>query len=148
MKKQLLSEELLRMKRLAGLINEDLKITEIRDDYGDDWNDSPYGEFEALGAPAAPEVASFQNKFTPIDSNTDKEKMISVYGDADGYPSELNSIIFYFIGNYDNFAITKDGNVFNVYTWKRKLDGVKNIGSFDNLEVAKEEVLSKNKKPF
>jgi hypothetical protein len=70
------------------------------------------------------------------------------HGDADDYPSELNSIIFNFIGNYVNFAITQDGNVFNVYTWKRMLDGVKKIGSFDNLEDAKKEVSSKNKKPF
>jgi hypothetical protein len=142
MKKEILSEELLRMKRLAGLINEELKFTEFEDDYGDE------DYFESLGAPAAPEVASFQNKFTPIDSDADKEKMINVYGDADDYPLELNSIISYFIGNYDNFAITKDGNDFNIYTWKRKLDGVKKIDSSDNLEGAKQIILSKNKKPF
>ena len=154
MKKQILSEELLRMKRLDGIISEELEITEAEDYYDDyddddddddDWNESPYRE---LGAPAAPEVASFQNKFTPIDSDKDKESMITLYGDADDYPSELNSIIFKFIGNYVNFAITQDGNVFNVYTWKRMLDGVKKIGSFDNLEDAKKEVLSKNKNPF
>ena len=149
MKKQILSEELLRMKRLAGIISEELEITEAEDYYDDyddddddDWNESPYRE---LGAPAA---ASFQNKFTPIDSDEDKESMITLYGDADDYPSELNSIIFKFIGNYVNFAITQDGNVFNVYTWKRMLDGVKKIGSFDNLEDAKKEVSSKNQKPF
>ena len=42
MKKQILSEELLRMKRLAGIISEELEITEVEDDYYDDDNDGDY----------------------------------------------------------------------------------------------------------
>lgn len=171
MKKQVLSEELLRMKRLAGIISEsqydENKLNEDRaleasgasEQNYEDWADfddfhKEYTQqfisksYEDHLASDASKVAPSQNKFTPIDSNTYKESMIALYGDADDYPSELNSIKFKFIGTYDNFAITQDGNVFNVYTWHRILDGVKNIGSFDSLEAAKEEILSKNKKPL
>ena len=88
--------------------------------------------------------ASFQNKFVKTNSETEKASMTRVYGDADDFPTELNSIIFKFAGNYENFAITQDGDLFNVYSWRRLLDGVKKINSFKNIEDAKKMIVSKN----
>jgi hypothetical protein len=87
-----------------------------------------------------------QNNFKETNSEKQKESMAGLYGDADDYPEELNGIILIFIGNKNNFAITNDNGIFNVYTWYRMLDGIEKIGdSYKNVDDAKQQVLQNNK---
>jgi len=89
--------------------------------------------------------ASFQNTFKDTNDEEQKQSMTRVYGDADDYPKELNTLVSTFIGASDNYAITKDGNTFNVYKYRRMLDGVGNPTPFTSIDDAKKFIQKDNR---
>jgi hypothetical protein len=68
----------------------------------------------------------------------------SAYTDPNDFPSELKNIKYKFLGNKNNYAITKDGSEYNVYSWTRIYSGITKVGTFDTEEKAKDSIETDN----
>jgi hypothetical protein len=79
------------------------------------------------------------NKFI----KTNFETLSKPYSDPSELPSELKNIKYKFLGSSKNYAITEDGNQYNVYSWTRIYD-IDRLGSFGSEEEAKKSILKNN----
>lgn len=76
------------------------------------------------------------NKFI----ETDFETLSKPYSDPSELPEELKNIKYKYLGSSKNYAITKDGNQYNVYSWTKIYD-INKLGSFGSEEEAKKSIL-------
>ena len=75
------------------------------------------------------------NKFI----KTNFETLSDPYSDSNQIPSELKNIKYKYLGSSKNYAITKDGNQYNVYSWTKIYD-INKLGSFGSEEEAKKSI--------
>lgn len=80
------------------------------------------------------------NKF--IETTWDEES--SAYTDPNDFPSELKNIKYKFLGNEKNYAITEEGDKYDVYSWTRIYSGITKVGTFDTEEEAKGSIETDN----
>lgn len=76
------------------------------------------------------------NKFI----KTNFETLSKPYSDPSELPSELKNIKYKYLGSSKNYAITEDGNQYNVYSWTKIYD-INKLGSFGSEEEAKKSIL-------
>jgi hypothetical protein len=76
------------------------------------------------------------NKFI----KTNFETLSKPYSDSNQIPSELKNIKYKYLGSSKNYAITEDGNQYNVYSWTKIYD-INKLGSFGSEDEAKKSIL-------